>query len=82
MVFTAEKPSSIKGNRKPCSVVLPTERVLRMNVYSTTGFFNLSSAEDILIVTASYSREWILFHVPFSDFQSQIVVIHVNRDII
>jgi len=53
MVFTAETHNNIKGNRKAYSVVVPPEYVLCMNTYSTTGWLNMSSAQDIRIVTMS-----------------------------
>jgi len=51
MVVTVESFSIIKGNTKLCSVVVPTECVLCMIIYSTSGCLNMSSADYIPIVS-------------------------------
>jgi hypothetical protein len=40
--FCSRPHNSINGNQKPCSVVVQTERVLFMIIYSKTGCLNLS----------------------------------------
>ena len=75
MDFTAETYSSDNGNRKPCSVVVPTERVF-MYEYLQHNWIVFCRGHRYC------NRQWKLFHVTFNSLQLQIVLNHMNRDII